>query len=789
MADIQLSRPAANQTQTVTSAADARFVLAFPTGEAKLTKSENGENLVMTFDDGAKIEVEGFYTTFDKDSLPTLNVGGQDITGEQLVAVLGEDLMPAAGPGTGQAAAQGGRFRTFADADLNGGIDRLGGLDIGFDGAAQQDSSPENYYALTDEPAGTLEETGPEPAPMPTPAPTPTPTPAPEPFIPPDGYAFKIYDTNSTNAGDSGGSVYLSGLPGGSGTGDTNTTLGNEPLDHALPTSLVLRSSAGVRAITLNGKTVVQDGVFQTGVTIDTPDGLLTVTGFAPWTDGTPSSGEGYRLTYTYELQRPSAPTTHNFAVTVTDNLGQSLDAAIVVNVVADRAPGDFGYYASVHNLAGIGPDTSAIPHDATALTQMDESKYVYGKMRLNGVEIKAAQLVPDYPDGIAGGHVALQDAELQNVENTIFQPTAGTEGIKVIANITGSLIRGGADDNYISSSGNLRSTHIDGGEGNDSILVIPHRRNAVNGTEERYWAATIADSVVDGGDGNDMIGLGNSTGGAGFEANRLLVDGGAGDDTIQLGSGIAEARDFTITNTIVDGGAGNDAIKVVATDKAKPIFDNNVIDGGAGDDTITVTGDASQIHNTEFHGGSGDDVLNASKAQGGNLRLFGDDGNDSLTGGTGNDYLHGGSGADAISGGAGNDLIVYDIVDNKLDGGEGIDFVLASDSDLTMDKLLNGWQGGPLDGPHAENVEVLIKGGDALKLTSVEQMASQYGITVDGDKLKLDTSKWTEQADGSFTFKSGADLTLEVNGNSMVADASSDLSQAVFALTTGHGG
>ena len=43
---------------------------------------------------------------------------------------------------------------------------------------------------------------------------------------------------------------------------------------------------------------------------------------------------------------------------------------------------------------------------------------------------------------------------------------------------------------------------------------------------------------------------------------------------------------------------------------------------------------------------------------------------------------------------GAGNDAIVYDIKDSKLDGGEGIDFVLANDSDLTMDKLLNGWGG-----------------------------------------------------------------------------------------------
>ena len=153
MADIQLTKPAANQTQTVTSASDARFVLNFSTGDAKLSKSENGENLVMTFDDGAKIEVEGFYTTFNKDSLPTLQVGGADITGEQLAAVLGEDLMPAAGPGARQAAMPaGGRFRSFADADLNGGLDRLGGLEIGFTDGVQLYDSPDNWYKVNGDP-------------------------------------------------------------------------------------------------------------------------------------------------------------------------------------------------------------------------------------------------------------------------------------------------------------------------------------------------------------------------------------------------------------------------------------------------------------------------------------------------------------------------------------------------------------------------------------------------------------------------------------------------------------
>ncbi len=843
MADIQLTKPAANQTQTVTSAADARFVLNFSTGDAKLSKSENGENLVMTFDDGAKIEVEGFYTTFNKDSLPTLQVGGADITGEQLAAVLGEDLMPAAGPGTGQAAARHGRFRTFADADLIGGIDRLNGLDIGFDGAAQQDDSPENYYAIADE-ATVAEEVTPEPTPE------------------PKAYNLKLYNTNSAKLGDfyeyssahgdSGGTVYRGGL-GASGPEQPTTSNGE------LPASLVIRSSEGVRNISINGVTVVENGTLVDGVTLTTSDGVLTFKSFGAWTDGAKNASEGFRLDYIFTLKEDSGPDDyHKFDVSITDNAGHSTTGAIGINVVGNAAE-DHAARLGLNTIAGGAPDADFAPtggsigfsetwrwkdgvfaggdrldsntinnksysdkagHDANILIGVDSSGWVDSQDTVAG---KVVESKSNITTGVTDKNVYVNGSRIDagdgndtitavsraknndggtHIENSVFDGGEGEdllwlgtqEGGKFT--LINSRVNGGGDNDIIRINQHttreytVRGVVVDGGEGDDYIQFNALYAGDYSIVHDQHSVNVIADTRIEGGKGDDVIKINANAKDASFVVSKTLVDGGEGDDLLYV-------KGVTLEQSLVDGGAGNDTIVL----EGVKIDGETEIHGGAGNDLLDA---ANQTVGVRLFGDSGNDVLKGGAGGDtlyggdgndtlyggdGNDILYGGDGNDILYGGDGNDYLHGGSGVDEIYGGAGNDLIVYDIVDSKLDGGAGIDFVLASDTDLTMDKLLNGWQGGPLDGPHAENVEVLIKGGDALKLTSVEQMAREYGITVDGNKLTLGTSMWTGQADGSFTFKSGADLTLEVNGNSMATDPSSDMNHVVFALATGHGG
>ena len=130
MADIRLAKPAAGTTQTVPSAPDGRFIFDFPADAATLTRS--GDNLVLTFEDGASIQLQDFYTTYSKEEMPSFQVEGVEISGQDFFAALGEDLMPAAGPAAGSSASRSGRYNEYGGSDLLDGIDHLGRLDIGF---------------------------------------------------------------------------------------------------------------------------------------------------------------------------------------------------------------------------------------------------------------------------------------------------------------------------------------------------------------------------------------------------------------------------------------------------------------------------------------------------------------------------------------------------------------------------------------------------------------------------------------------------------------------------------
>ena len=131
MADIRLAKPTAGTTQTVPSAPDGRFIFDFPADAATLTR--NGDDLVLSFEDGSSIRLQGFYTTYSKEEMPSFQVEGVEISGEDFFAALGEDLMPAAGPAAGSSASRGGRYNEYGGSDLLDGIDHLGRLDIGFD--------------------------------------------------------------------------------------------------------------------------------------------------------------------------------------------------------------------------------------------------------------------------------------------------------------------------------------------------------------------------------------------------------------------------------------------------------------------------------------------------------------------------------------------------------------------------------------------------------------------------------------------------------------------------------
>lgn len=301
MADIRLAKPAAGTTQTVPSAPDGRFIFDFPADAATLTR--NGDDLVLSFEDGSSIQLQGFYTTYSKDEMPSFQVEGVEISGQDFFAALGEDLMPAAGPAASSSASRGGRYNEYGGSDLLDGIDHLGRLDIGFDGGTQLAT-------------GTVEPSAPE-----------------------VDIDYDVTITGGLGADGSELTVYESGLAGG-------TQAGQEGAPTTATGSLTINAPDGVASIVIGDVVFFANGKL-TGNAVSTGEGTLKVTGYDPATG---------KLEFTYELtgntteHDKSDPATdtqisHDLTVTVTDTDGDSASTTITVNVVDDAptigAPGE----------------------------------------------------------------------------------------------------------------------------------------------------------------------------------------------------------------------------------------------------------------------------------------------------------------------------------------------------------------------------------------------------------------------------------------------------------------
>ena len=142
MADIKLVRPSAGQTAVIPSAPDARMVLDFSADQVSIERPQGSDSLFFRFDDGAAIELQNFYTQYNKDDIPSFEVDGQLIAGADFFNAFGPDLAPAAGPSASPT--RSGRYSDFANAGLENGVNHLDGLDyrLGFGGDTQPNINP-----------------------------------------------------------------------------------------------------------------------------------------------------------------------------------------------------------------------------------------------------------------------------------------------------------------------------------------------------------------------------------------------------------------------------------------------------------------------------------------------------------------------------------------------------------------------------------------------------------------------------------------------------------------------
>lgn len=319
MADIVLSRPAAQARQTVSVGADDRFVFDFPTGEATL--SRDGDNLVLRFEDGGSLELTDFYTTYNKENIPDFVVDGTEISGADFFTAMNEpDLMPAAGPAAG-AQPGGARYHAYADSALMDGINHLNGLDIGWETGVER---PWNEGAYGGDDRGG-EGVAAVPADVNNPV-TVTPTrpgtldPGVEP-IPAPGQ-----DDGANNLVGVGRDVL--------GVREVDLRDGGTA---SVQGSMTISAPDGVASITIGGVTVWENGALVPGAAVPTDEGRLTVDGFNP------ATGE---LTYTYTLTGPTGEhgqpgndkIAHNLQVVVTDTDGDTGSAVISV-VIEDDVP------------------------------------------------------------------------------------------------------------------------------------------------------------------------------------------------------------------------------------------------------------------------------------------------------------------------------------------------------------------------------------------------------------------------------------------------------------------
>ena len=278
MADLHLIRPDAGSVQSVSGRGDVRFVFDFPPGEAVF--SREGNDLLLSFDDGAVLRLQDFYLVSSAESVPSFEVDGAEITGKDfLLSMNGADLMPAAGNAREAWKGNGNRFHDYQDATLSGsvtlaGLDRLEGLDVDWEAEA---SSP--------------------------------------PAEGPAAGSFVDVDHGVTVSSQGSLTVHESGLAGGSSPGVKPTTASG---------SLAISAPDGVAAIAIGGTTVYGKGAL-TGRTVSTDGGSLEVTFFATVT------GE---VKYSY-LGEP-----FSFAVTVTDADGSEGTCSITVTNGDDGADG-----------------------------------------------------------------------------------------------------------------------------------------------------------------------------------------------------------------------------------------------------------------------------------------------------------------------------------------------------------------------------------------------------------------------------------------------------------------
>jgi Ca2+-binding RTX toxin-like protein len=301
----------------------------------------------------------------------------------------------------------------------------------------------------------------------------------------------------------------------------------------------------------------------------------------------------------------------------------------------------------------------------------------------------------------------AVTNFEIFAVRGTEFNDTITGEAS---ANL---IIGGDGNDTLTVSGASISGAILDGGHGDDTF-------NSGAGNDTIYTGG--GQDQVSAGDGNDIIYLGfeyQSVDGQ-VRIFNSIVDGGSGEDYVGVGSyphsssqyeSLTEFHCTTLINVeVADGNINRDwMIDDDGGHTLNGMMGDDHIEGRGGDDTLLGWWGNDYIEggdgNDNIDGGSHDDIL------------LGGDGNDAITGGGGHDVLEGGGGFDILTGhgasllegGAGADVLIGYEGDTARYTGSGSEVVV---------RLWNGsGQGGDAEGDALVGILNVIGSahGDAL--------------------------------------------------------------------------
>ena len=378
MADLTLRHPANGANQVIPSEKFDHIAFDFPSDSVVLSKE--GNDLLLSFEDGSRITLTDFYTTFSKDSIPDFIVDGTSVSGSEFFAALNEpDLMPAAGPAVAASNADGGRFHEYTDASLMDGVERLGGLDLGLNRAAEPDRELEAYGNRGVEEEETVVEE----------------------VIVPERPLF--------NDAPSGGSSVVTTDEGNiPGMGSQHETSATQPFEAATDGSFKMELHGADATVSIGGTELkVENGkLYHNGVEV-TADAAVSVPGGAHGTLTVTGMDADGTVHYTYTLTTPvdgkdypddnaagrgEAVHADAFDVSITTTGGtatgqitvDALDDAPVLTVQGDRvehaADSESGSITDTFmvHFGADGPGDAAFTFDGHTLVKNDEGSWQY---------------------------------------------------------------------------------------------------------------------------------------------------------------------------------------------------------------------------------------------------------------------------------------------------------------------------------------------------------------------------------------------------------------------------